>query len=109
MIAITQKAEFDSLIKQNTLVVVDIHAVAWCGPCKTFAPIFIEASQNAEYSTIKFAEIDVDYAEESITEAYKVTVIPTVILFKEGVEVGRFTGGDNRNKLQGMLQAALVI
>ena len=61
------------------LVVIDFYA-DWCGPCKSFGPIFEEFSN--ENSDVKCVKINVD--ESTISRKYKVMSIPTVILFKDG-------------------------
>ena len=69
------------------LVVIDFYA-DWCGPCKSFAPIFEEFSN--ENSDVKCVKINVD--ESTISRKYKVMSIPTVILFKDGEVCDRFVG-----------------
>ena len=54
---VTEVNEFQTLLKENNLVIVDFFAT-WCGPCKMIAPL-LEKFQN-EYSNIKFLKIDVD-------------------------------------------------
>ena len=69
------------------LVVIDFYA-DWCGPCKSFGPIFEEFSN--ENSDVKCVKINVD--EITISRKYKVMSIPTVILFKDGEVCDRFVG-----------------
>lgn len=71
------------------VVVVDFYAV-WCGPCKKFAPIFEKLSDEMEGSVV-FAKCNVDDVINS-ANAYHVQSIPTIILFKDGVEVARNVG-----------------
>ena len=77
--------DFSSLIED--CAVVDFYAT-WCGPCKMFAPIFEEVSNDKE---INFVKIDVDNYSD-IAREYGVMSIPTIILFKDGKEVKRHTG-----------------
>lgn len=77
--------DFDKLIEEEA--VVDFYAV-WCGPCKMFGPIFEEVSET---KNINFIKVDVDSYSE-IAREYGVMSIPTIILFKNGKEVKRFTG-----------------
>lgn len=69
------------------LVVIDFYA-DWCGPCKSFGPIFEEFSN--EVSDVKCVKVNVD--ESTISRKYKVMSIPTVILFKDGEVCDRFVG-----------------
>lgn len=77
--------DFKELIKEEA--VVDFYAT-WCGPCKMFGPIFEEVSKT---SNINFIKLDVDKFSD-IAREYGVMSIPTIILFKNGEEVKRFTG-----------------
>lgn len=78
------------LIQKSPLpVAVDFWA-PWCGPCKVFAPTFKEAAkQFAE--KIVFAKVNTE-AHPSASTSYGVRGIPTVALFKNGVEKGRQSG-----------------
>ena len=67
--------------------VVDFYAV-WCGPCKMFGPIFEEVANEKD---MDFVKLDVDKYSD-IAREYGVMSIPTIILFKDGVEVKRYTG-----------------
>ena len=77
---VTEVNEFQTLLKENNLVIVDFFAT-WCGPCKMIAPL-LEKFQN-EYSNIKFLKIDVDQLG-SLAQEYNVSSMPTLILFKNG-------------------------
>lgn len=85
MSLIHYEKDFNSLIQD--VAVVDFYAT-WCGPCKMFAPIFEEVSNDYDFNFIK---IDVDNYQD-IAREYGVMSIPTIILFKDGKEVKRNTG-----------------
>lgn len=72
---------FDALIRDNKLVLVDFFAT-WCGPCKMIAPFIEEVAEEYEGKAV-VAKIDVDEAQEIAAE-YGISSIPTVILFKDG-------------------------
>lgn len=85
MSLIHYEKDFNELIKKEA--VVDFYAT-WCGPCKMFGPIFEEVSKE---KNVNFVKLDVDNFSD-IAREYGVMSIPTVIVFKEGQEVKRFTG-----------------
>jgi len=85
MALIHYENDFNRLIENEA--VVDFYAT-WCGPCKMFGPIFEEVSKT---NNINFIKVDVD-KNSDIAREYGVMSIPTIILFKEGKEVKRFTG-----------------
>lgn len=56
----------------------------WCGPCKSFGPIFEAASdKNTE---ITFAKIDTE-AEQAIAAELEIRSIPTLMIFRDGIQL----------------------
>lgn len=88
---------FDKLIEKEA--VVDFYAT-WCGPCKMFGPVFEDVSLKND---INFVKVDVDKYSE-IAREYGVMTIPTVILFKDGVEVKRNIGFMSEEELSNFLK-----
>lgn len=82
---INYESGFEKLIEKEA--VVDFYAT-WCGPCKMFGPIFEDVSNE---KNINFVKLDVDKYSD-IARKYGVMSIPTIILFKDGKEVKRYTG-----------------
>jgi thioredoxin 2 len=69
-------------------VLVDFWA-DWCGPCRAMAPQFEMAAKLAP--GIRFVKIDSDSAPAT-SQRYAIRSIPTLLLFKNGVEVARHSG-----------------
>jgi len=79
--------DFKELTKKG-LVLVDFFAT-WCGPCKMLAPVLDEII--ATQTEVKVLKVDIDqYRPLAIESAVK--SIPTMVLFKDGVEVSREVG-----------------
>lgn len=75
------ESEFNDLIKSG-VTLVDFYA-DWCGPCKMLSP-FIEQISNEYDGRIKVAKINVDESP-ALAGSFGVASIPTVIIFKDGV------------------------
>ena len=76
-------------IKNSSLALVDFWA-GWCMPCRMVAPIIEELAAEFEGS-VTVAKVDVD-SEGALAAQFGITGIPTVVLFKNGVEAKRFVG-----------------
>lgn len=94
---------FDTFIK-NGVVLVDFFA-EWCAPCKMLTPILVELSRKME-GKVTIAKLDVDSAQNT-AGTYRVTSVPTLILFKNGKEINRVVGLKDAETLQKMLTAAI--
>lgn len=81
-------SSFAENIKQG-IAVVDFSAV-WCKPCRILSPIM----ENLAKKNYKRASFYIVNADNSINTAkkYKVEILPTIIIFKNGLETGRISG-----------------
>ena len=75
------KDTFNDTINNNNIVLVDWWA-EWCGPCRSFAPVFEEASEK--HPDIVFGKIDTETQPE-LSAMARITSIPTLMAFREGI------------------------
>ena len=74
-------ANFDKIIKENPVVVVDFWAV-WCMPCKVIAP-YVEDLAKKYAGKVVFGKVDADASPKKMME-YGIMGVPTLLFFKNG-------------------------
>ena len=79
---------FNQVIEDHPILVLDFWAT-WCGPCKSFAPVFEAAA--AKHREITFGKIDTD-AEQGLAHAFSIRTVPTLMVIREKVMVVRESG-----------------
>ena len=94
-----------TLEKNDIPVLVDCWA-PWCGPCKSFAPVFEQAAGLLE-PKLRLAKLNTELVP-SIAQRWAIRSIPTLILFKQGKEMQRTSGAMSLPQLQQWLRSAGV-
>ena len=82
-------ATFQQTVASSPVLLVDFWA-PWCGPCKMIGPIIDEiATELAGKATV--GKVNVDDCP-GIAAEHRISAIPTIMIFKNGVLADRSTG-----------------
>ena len=73
-------ATFDSTVDKG-IVLIDWWA-PWCGPCRTFAPVYEAAA--GRHADVVFAKVNTE-AEPELAGEFQIRAIPTLMLFRDGI------------------------
>ena len=101
MEVVINKENFESeVLKSDKTVLVDFWAT-WCGPCAMLAPTIKEiADENPD---IKVCKADVDENME-LAQQFKISVVPTLLAFKDGKVVNTLVGAESKEQILAMLK-----
>lgn len=101
---LTQDTFAEEINSATEAVVVDFWA-EWCGPCKMVAPILDEIAEDHP-DKLRVAKVNVD-EHPGLAQQFNVMSIPTLIVFKDGVEVQRVVGAKGKPQLLADFSAVL--
>jgi len=96
------KGTFEDVVAKNDIVILDFWA-SWCGPCRTFGPVFEAASER--HADIVFGKINAD-DEQELAGAFNVRSIPYVMLLREKVVVFAQAGALPAEGLESIIRQA---
>ena len=90
---------FESTVTADGITFVDFWA-EWCGPCQMFGPIFEEtASENPD---VTFAKVNTQ-AEQQLAGSLGIMSIPTLMIFRDGVQLFAQPGALPKGALDDLL------
>jgi thioredoxin 1 len=93
-------ANFETEVLDSAVPVIVDYSASWCSPCRALQPILEKLA--AETPDIKIVKIDIDNSHELATE-YGIRTVPTLILFKDGVEAKTLRGLVSRDDILKMI------
>jgi thioredoxin 1 len=94
---------FEEFVSQNKVAVVDFYA-DWCMPCRIMSPRLDELSE--EIKDVSFGKLNVDESG-SIAQRFGIVSIPTLIIFKDGVQVDEIVGTSSKESVKDIIKRYL--
>ncbi len=91
-------------VVRSGIVLVDFWA-PWCNPCKMVAPILNDIAETEQNITIGKVNVD---QQQPLAKKFKVRNIPTLVVFKDGVEVHRFVGVKTKRQIMKEVSTFMV-
>ncbi len=96
---------FETEVLQSDIpVLVDFYA-DWCGPCKMMAPVVEKLAEELE-GRVRVGKLNVDESMQ-IAQQYRVSSIPTFIIFKNGKPEASYLGAMSQADLKDKVEKVL--
>ena len=98
----------ENVLTEKNVTVLDFWA-PWCGPCKMLVPVIDKLAEENDGKNVTIGKVNVE-ENQDLALKFGVRGIPTVIVFKDGVEVdgGRMVGVRNKEHYQTFIDSLLL-
>ena len=98
-------SNLESTITENDFVIIDFWA-PWCGPCKSFGPVYEAVSEK--YPDVVFAKVNTE-VEQEIAGHFQIRSIPTLMIFREQVILYSEAGALPQNAFEKLVADAKAL
>jgi len=89
--------DYQKVTSKPGVTIVEFWA-PWCGNCAAFKPAYNSAKRKFN-SSIRFVEINTDEVDDSESTFGLKYGLPTLVMFKDGVEISRLPGGGDMQEV----------
>jgi thioredoxin 2 len=85
-----REQQFETFVSRTELPVLADFWAPWCGPCRAMAPHFERAARELK-DRVRLVKVNTEEAPQ-LAARYNIRAIPTLVLFRNGVEAKRTSG-----------------
>ncbi len=104
-VVVLTKDTFEDTVSKNDTVIIDFWA-DWCGPCKSFAPVYEEAATR--HTDVAFTKVDTEDQQE-LSQALGIRAMPTLMIFRDGIQIFAEPGAIPGHALDDLLGQAKAL
>lgn len=91
---------FRGTVENNPLVIADFWA-PWCGPCRSFAPVFEQTA--GAHPDITFVKVNTEDQQE-LAGQFEIRSIPTLLVFREQILLYAQPGALSKAQLEELIK-----
>ena len=95
--------QFNEMLQGSKPLLVDYWA-PWCGYCRRIGPALEKIADSREDVLVVKVNID---EEPQLANDERIEVIPTLVLYKEGMDLGSIVAPESRARIEAFLDEAL--